>query len=89
MGRYNPEYSADRKPDITKSPAAYAAFQKQDLQRGFGLDARFGTTGAGIVSVTFGLNAVFAYKVRLPELWLDENGRIVLNVSRPYAWVGT
>ncbi|PVX27034.1 MAG: hypothetical protein CW716_04365 [Candidatus Bathyarchaeum sp.] len=81
--------SALKKQDITMSLAADSAFQKQDIPRNFSLDAYFGTTAAGIHSVTFGLNAIFAYRVRLPELWLDENGKLVLNISKPYAWVGT
>jgi hypothetical protein len=55
----------------------------------FGLDVYFGAVEGETYSVTFGLSARFAYKVRLPELWLDENGKLVLNVSKPYTWVGT
>jgi hypothetical protein len=81
--------SALKKHDIAKSLAADSAFQKQGISRAFTLDAYFGTTATGTYSVTFGLTVIFAYRVRLPELWLDENGKLVLNISKPYAWVGT
>ena len=60
-----------------------------DASNSFGLDVYFGSVDAGTHTVSFGLDARFAYKVRLPELWLDENGKLVLNISKPYAWVGT
>lgn len=93
-----------KKLGITKSLAADTAFQKRnisetaqvdvlfkklDLTNNFGLDAHFGLVEAGTYTKTFGVSAIFAYKVRLPELWLDENGNLVLNISKPYTWVGT
>jgi len=63
--------------------------KKLDVTKNFGLDAYFGSGEAETYSITFGLSAIFAYKVRLPELWLDENGKIVLNTSKPYTWVGS
>ena len=66
-----------------------ALLKKLDESVTFGLDVYFGAAAAETYSVTFGLGARFAYKVRLPELWLDENGKIVLNISKPYAWVET
>ncbi|MCW4016815.1 MAG: polysaccharide lyase [Candidatus Bathyarchaeota archaeon] len=66
-----------------------ALFKKLNLATDFGLDAYFGAVEAETYTKTVGLDAVFAYKVRLPELWLDENGKIVLNISKPYVWVGT
>jgi len=55
----------------------------------FGLDVYFGAVEAETYAKSFGLSVMFAYKVRLPELWLDENGKIVLNISKPYTWVGS
>ena len=63
--------------------------KKVDETATFGLDTCFGSVEAETYAKSFGLNAVFAYKVRLPELWLDEDGKIVLNISKPYTWVGT
>ena len=63
--------------------------KKVDLTKNFGLDAYFGPFEAETYAKTFALDAIFAYKVRLPELWLDENGKIVLNISKPYTWVGS
>jgi hypothetical protein len=56
------------------------------VEKTFGLDVYFGAVETEANTKTFGLNVIFAYKVRLPELWLDENGKIVLNISKPYAW---
>ncbi len=55
----------------------------------FGLDTYFESVEAGTYAKNFGLSVMFAYRVRLPELWLDENGNLVLNISEPYVWVGT
>jgi hypothetical protein len=63
--------------------------KKLDATKTFGSDANFGAVEAETYARTFGLDIIFVYKVRLPELWLDENGKLVLNISRPYAWVGT
>jgi len=63
--------------------------KKLDASKTFGLDAYFGPVEAQAYAKTFALDVVFAYKVRLPELWLDENGKLVLNISKPYTWVGT
>ncbi len=63
--------------------------RRLDLPRTFGLDVYFGSVAAETYGKTFGLDVVFAYKVRLPDLWLDEEGRIVLNISKPYMWVGS
>ena len=63
--------------------------KRLDVTKTFGLDVYFGPVTAETYSKNFALDAIFAYKVRLPELWLDENGKLVLNVSRPYAWVGS
>jgi len=63
--------------------------KKLDLTKNFGLDVYFGPFEAETYAKTFALDAIFAYKVRLPELWLDENGKIVLNISKPYTWVGS
>jgi hypothetical protein len=63
--------------------------KKLDAAKTFGLDVYFGPVESETYAKSFGLNVIFAYKVRLPELWLDENGKIVLNISKPYAWVGT
>jgi hypothetical protein len=63
--------------------------KKLDLTKNFGLDVYFGPVEAETYAKNFALDAIFAYKVRLPELWLDENGKIVLNISKPYTWVGS
>ncbi len=63
--------------------------KKLDATKTFGLDVYFGPFEAETYAKTFALDAIFAYKVRLPELWLDENGKIVLNISKPYTWVGS
>jgi hypothetical protein len=63
--------------------------KKLDATKTFGLDAYFGPAEAQAYTKTFALDVTFAYKVRLPELWLDENGKMVLNISKPYTWVGT
>jgi hypothetical protein len=63
--------------------------KKLDATKTFGLDACFGPAEAETCMRDFALDAIFAYKVRLPELWLDENGKLVLNISKPYTWVGT
>ena len=60
-----------------------------DATKSFGVDIYFGAVEAETYAKSFGLGVIFAYKVRLPELWLDENGKIVLNISKPYTWVGT
>jgi hypothetical protein len=64
-------------------------FKRLDATKTFGLDAYFGAAEAETYMKNFALDAIFAYKVRLPELWLDENGKIVLNISKPYTWVGS
>jgi hypothetical protein len=66
-----------------------ALLKKLDATKTFGLDAHFGAGEAETYAKNFALDTIFAYKVRLPELWLDENGKIVLNISKPYTWVGT
>ncbi len=66
-----------------------AVLKKMDATKTFGLDVHFGAIEAGTYAKIFALDAIFAYKVRLPELWLDENGKIVLNISKPYTWVGS
>jgi hypothetical protein len=63
--------------------------KRLDATKTFGLDTYFGQAEAETYARTFGLDIIFAYKVRLPELWLDENGKLVLNISKPYTWVGT
>jgi hypothetical protein len=63
--------------------------KKQDATKLFGLDVHFGSVEAETYMKALALDVIFAYKVRLPELWLDENGKLVLNISKPYAWVGT
>ncbi len=63
--------------------------KKMDATKSFGVDIYFGAVEAETYAKSFGLGVIFAYKVRLPELWLDENGKIVLNISKPYTWVGT
>jgi hypothetical protein len=73
----------------TMSRQIDALLKRQDAAKFFGLDVQFGSVEAETYSVTFGLGVIFAYRVRLPELWLDENGKLVLNISRPYTWVGT
>jgi hypothetical protein len=93
------------KRDITKSFTVDACFgalvthtisrqidvllKKLDATKTFGLDTYFEQAEAETYAKTFGLDIIFAYRVRLPELWLDENGKIVLNISKPYTWVGT
>jgi hypothetical protein len=62
--------------------------KKLDIPKTFGLDTYFGAVEHQTFTVSFGLTVRFAYKVRLPELWLDENGKLVLNISQPYTWVG-
>lgn len=64
-------------------------FKRLDATKNFGLDVYFGPVEAEAYAKNFALDVVFAYKVRLPELWLDENGKMVLNISKPYTWVGT
>ena len=73
----------------TTSRQIDAIFKKLDLTKSFGLDTYFAVSEAGTYTVNFGLNVVFAYKVKLPELWIDQNGKLVLNIEQPYAWVGT
>ena len=63
--------------------------KRLDATKTFGLDVYFGPVEAEAYTKAFALDAIFAYKVRLPELWLDENGKIVLNISKPYTWVGS
>jgi len=63
--------------------------KKLDETKNFGLDIYFGPVEAEAYTKNFALDVMFAYKVRLPELWLDENGKLVLNISKPYTWVGT
>jgi hypothetical protein len=63
--------------------------KKLDVTKNFGVDVYFGAAAAETQGRTFGLDVIFAYKVRLPELWLDENGKVVLNVSKPYVLVGS
>lgn len=65
------------------------ALKRLDAAKNFGVDVYFGASAAGTYARSFGLNVIFAYRVRLPELWLDENGKLVLNISKPYVWVGT
>jgi hypothetical protein len=93
------------KRDIIKSFAVDACFgglmtqtisrqidvllKKLDLTKNFGLDVYFGPFEAETYTKNFALDTIFAYKVRMPELWLDENGKIVLNISKPYTWVGS
>lgn len=90
------------KPDISKTFAIdvdflkttpktldlNALFKKPNITTSFFIDACFGAVEAVTHSRSFALDVVFAYKVRLPEILLDEEGKIVLNVSRPYVWVG-
>ena len=59
---------------------------EQTYTKTWATDALFKKLG---ITKTLGVDVVFAYKVRLPELWLDENGKLVLNISKPYTWVGT
>ena len=66
-----------------------ALLKRLDATKTFGLDTYFGQAEAETYARTFGLDIILAYKVRLPELWLDENGKLVLNISKPYTWVGT
>jgi hypothetical protein len=66
-----------------------AVLKKVDATKTFGLDVYFGAAEAETYTKAFGLTVIFAYKVRLPELWFDENGKIVLNISTPYTWVGS
>jgi hypothetical protein len=65
-----------------------AIFKRLDATKTFGLNVYFGSVEPETYAKNFALDVIFAYKVRLPELWLDENGKIVLNVSKPYIWVG-
>jgi hypothetical protein len=62
--------------------------KKLDATKTFGLDVYFGSVEAETYAKTFAVDVILAYKVRLPELWLDENGKLVLNISKPYTWVG-
>jgi hypothetical protein len=62
--------------------------KKLDATTSFELNVYFGSASSETGLESFGLDVVFAYKVRLPELWLDENGKLVFNISKPYAWVG-
>lgn len=64
----------------------YIGPEATEQTRAFNLDAAFQKRDN---TKSFALDAVFAYKVRLPELWLTENGKLVLNISKPYTWVGT
>lgn len=66
-----------------------SVLKRLDATQTFGLDVYFGPVEAEASVEAFGLDVIFAYKVRLPELWLDENGKLVLNISEPYAWVGS
>jgi len=66
-----------------------AVLKKLDSTKTFGLDVYFGPVESETYAKTFGLSVIFAYKVRLPELWLDENSKIVLNISKPYTCVGS
>ena len=71
-----------------KSSQIDVVFKNFGASEAFGLDACFGAVTSQTYSVSFGLNSLFAYKLRLPEVWLDENGKLVLNISKPYTWVG-
>lgn len=62
-------------------------FEKLGVARTFGIDACFGAVEAVAYIRSLALDVVFAFKMRLPEIWLDEEGKIVLNISRPYVWV--
>jgi hypothetical protein len=64
----------------------YVGPEATEQTRTFNVDAAFQKRDN---AKSFALDAVFAYKVKLPELWLTENGKIVLNISKPYTWVGT
>ena len=89
---YTKTWTADtlfKKLGITRSLAADATFQKQGIPKTFGLDVIFEPVEAETHAKNFALDVIFAYKVRLPELWLEENGKLVLNISKPYTWVGT
>lgn len=59
--------------------------KKRDAKATFGLDTQFRQTEVETYAKILGLSVVFTYRVRLPELWLDENRKLVLNVSKPYA----
>jgi hypothetical protein len=78
-----------KKLGITETFSVDAALQKQDIPKTFGVDVYFGPVEAETYAKSFGVSVIFAYRVRLPELWLDENGKLVLNISKPYTWVGT
>ncbi|PVX24525.1 MAG: hypothetical protein CW691_07355 [Candidatus Bathyarchaeum sp.] len=73
----------------TMSRQIDVVFKKLDATKAFGLDVYFGPVATEAYVETFALDVMFAYKVRLPELWLDENGKMVLNISKPYTWVGS
>lgn len=79
--------------DVVLCKTGAKAFSTDVLFKGlefksFLIDAYFGAVGAVTYTRSFALNVVFAYKVKLPEILLDESGKIVLNISRPYVWVG-
>jgi hypothetical protein len=70
--------------------ASYTVARQIDaMLKRLGAAKSFGLAEAETYTVSFGLDARFAYKVRLPELWFDENGRIILNILKPYPWVGS
>ncbi|MFA5364705.1 MAG: hypothetical protein WC325_05930 [Candidatus Bathyarchaeia archaeon] len=73
---------------VTVQKQVDALLKKLNIPKTFGVDAYLGAVEHETCTVTFGLTTRFAYKVRLPELWLDENGKLVLNISQPYTWVG-
>lgn len=77
-----------QKRHIGKDLGLDVGFKRLDSAFSFGVDACFGATVVETVTAGFVVDTVFAYKVGLPELWVDENGRVVLNVSSPYVWVG-
>jgi hypothetical protein len=77
------------KRGVIRSFAVDLLLKKLDATKTFGVDVYFGPVGAEAYAEDFALDVIFAYKVRLPELLLDENGKIVLNISKPYTWVGT
>ena len=63
-------------------------FKKISPSKVFGLDAWFGTVGAATHAETFGLDAVFRYKVKLPTpLAITLDGRLVIPIRRDI-WIG-
>lgn len=63
-----------------------ALFKKLDISKTFGIDAWFGEVGAVTYTKTLGIDVIFAYKVKLPQVWITASGEIIIPTKRE-VWV--